>query len=55
MDSLSLPDIFTKTEHLTHILREEACEKWSKIEILDEEVNKLKVAQQAHGLASMHV
>lgn len=55
MATASLGDIFSATDHLTLLLREEASEKWTAIEILEEEVNKLKVASQAQGLASMHV
>ena len=55
MDSVTLTEIFGNSEHLTKILREEAIEKWTKLEILEEELNKLKTAHTAHGLASMHI
>ena len=45
MDTVSLTEIFGNSEHLTKILREEAIEKWAKLEILEEELNKLKTAQ----------
>ena len=55
MDTATLTEIFDNSEHLTKILREEAIEKWTKLEILEEELEKLKSAHTAHGLASMHI
>ena len=47
MDTIALTEIFTNPEHLTRILRTEAIEKWTKLEIMEEEINRLKVAQEA--------
>ena len=47
MDTIVLTEIFNNPEHLTKILREEAIEKWSKLEIVEEEIAKLKTMFQA--------
>ena len=55
MQSASLTEVVTNTEHLTLLLREEAIEKWAKLEDLEAELAKLSAATQAQALASMHV
>ena len=53
MPGIQLSEILENPEHLTRVLREEAVEKWTKHEILTEELSRLKETQAAHDLASM--
>ena len=55
MPGIQLSEILENPEDLTRVLREEAVEKWTKHEILTEELSRLKETQAAHDLASMQI
>ena len=55
MDTVAITEIISSASHLTRILRDEATERWTMLEVVEEELKALRTANQAQSLAMLQV
>ena len=55
MDTVAITEIISSASHLTRILRDEATERWTMLEVVEEELKALRTSNQAQSLAMLQV